>query len=115
MFEVVGLEALAIRLDQKTPDDVAIAVANLGPDDGQIGDATVGDPLLGAVEDPRVAIADGTGLHLARVAAVIGLGEPITADDRAALHAGQVATFLLLRSESRDRVHGQAALDGRER
>ena len=84
------------------------------PDDGHAGDSAVGDPHLGAVDDPVGSVPSGRGLHRARVGSGVGFGEPETADDLAARHRGQPLLLLFLGSEGPDRIHGERALDRNE-
>ena len=103
---IAGGEARRALLDEEAAD----AVVGLRPDHGDVGDRAVGDPLLGAVEDPAVAVAAGGGAHAARVRAEVGLGEAEAADRLARRQGREPAVALLLRAEGVDRVHHQAAL-----
>ena len=69
-------EARRTALDQEAPD----AVVGARPDHGDVGDGTVGDPGLFAVEYPAGAVAHGAGAHAGGVGAEIGFGEAEAAD-----------------------------------
>ncbi len=101
-----GREAGGALLDQEAAD----AALGARPDHRHVGDGAVGDPLLGAVEHPLVAVAAGGGAHAARVGAEVGLGEPEAADRLAGREGRDPAVLLLLRAEGVDRVHDQRAL-----
>ena len=64
-------------------------LVGLRPDHGDVGDRAVGDPHLGAVEHPVVAVALGPGPHPGRVGAEIRLGQPEAADRLAGGHPRQ--------------------------
>ncbi len=104
-----GIAAGAARHDE-APDSV------LGPrpDHRQVGDASVGDPELVAVEDPVRARASGGGPHRRGVGAGVGLGEAEAADRLSRRHPGQPLLLLLFGAELPDREHRQRSLDGDE-
>ena len=76
----------------------------------EVGDPGVGDPVLGPVDHPFVAVEPGAGPHRGRVRAGLGLGE---GEGRRPLAAGavrQVALLQLLGAEQLDR-QGAEVLD----
>ena len=98
------------------------AVAELGvdggDDDGDVGDAAVGDEDLGAVEDPLVAVALGGRAQRLDVGAGAGLGDRVGAEldlvaDAEAL--GDPAADLLGRARGGDAGGGQRRGRDRER
>ena len=93
--------------------EAADAVVGPRPHDGDVGDGAVGDPHLGAVEHPVVAVALGRGAHAAGVGAEVGLGQAEAADRLAGRHARQPLLLLLLGAERVDREHRQRALHAR--
>ena len=108
-MDIPGSEAGRAARDQEPSD----AVLGPGPDHGDVGDAAVGDPHLGAGKNPVGAVLPGEGPHAARVGTVIGLGQAEASDRFPGRHPGQPLVFLFLRPEAPDRVHGQRALDRR--
>src|SRR5439155_19638535 len=100
------LEAARPLLDQEAPDPL------LGPrpDDRQIGDVPIGDPALGAIEDPIFAITTGPRRHSGRVRAELRLGQAEAADHLSFGHRWQPALLLLLRPGAIDREHAEPAL-----
>ncbi len=103
-------EAAHAAVDEETADPLL----GRGPDDGDVGDRPVGDPHLGAGQDPVGAVAAGAGLHARRVASVVRLGEAETADGLPGRHPGQPLVLLVLRAVFPDREHRQRALDRHE-
>ena len=87
------------------------ALARLFPGfEGDVGDRTVGDPHLGAVNDPVITVALRVRLHVAGVGAAVRLGQPEAADGFAARHRRQPAVLLLVRTVGVNRKHDEAAL-----
>src|SRR5579871_593360 len=84
-------------------DKSANAVLGLRPDDGDVGNRTVGDPHLRPIENPIVAVAPRKGAHAGGVAAEIGFGQAETTDQLASSHRWQQAALLLLIAETIDR------------
>ena len=91
-----------------------------GDDHVDVGDAAVGDPRLGAVEDPLVLglVVDGRGAQRAHVGAGVGLGDA----EGAELHVVGVAVALrhplddlLGRAVAGDAGGGQAGAEDRQR
>jgi len=88
-----------------------------GPDDGDVGEGGVADPLLGAVEDPGVAgaipreTAGGGGEAAGGAGADVGFGQAEGADLLHPGHRREPLRLLLLRAAQVDRPHGQAAVD----
>src|SRR6185312_6328722 len=81
-----------------------------GPDHHDVGDRAVADPLLRTADHIGVAVAARRRLQRNRVGAVIGLGQREGADLLQPGHPRQPGLLLLLRSEHRDRLHGQPGL-----
>ena len=98
-------------LDQEAADAVVFV---LGPDDGDIGDRTIGDPHLFAIEDVVAGAAHGAREHAAGIGAELRLGETETADGPAALQTPQPFFLLRGRAEFVDGIHHQRALHGNE-
>src|SRR5581483_10056135 len=73
---VGGGEARRAFLD----DEAADRAFALRPDDRDIGDRSVRDPRLRAIEDPGITVATRIGAHAAGVRAEVGLGEAEAAD-----------------------------------
>src|SRR5690606_19651384 len=69
---------------------------------GDLG-ADVGDELLGPVDDPLVAVADGARAQRARVGATARLGQPEPGELLAARQRRQQLATLLLAAELVDR------------
>src|SRR5437667_7853385 len=103
-------EARCAALYQKS----ANAVFSARPYYGKVGQGSVGDPGLFAVEDPAIAVFAGGGAHAGGVRAEVRLGQSEAAQDFAGLQLGEPALFLLFRSVGVDRVHDQGALHGSE-
>ena len=57
MLELRHREAVAVGLDHERGHPVVLAIGDR-EDDVEVGDAGVGDPVLGAVDDPLVAVLD---------------------------------------------------------
>ena len=107
MLDLLGHEARGAFLDDEALD----AFIGHRPDDGDVGQIAVGDPHLGAVDDPVAAVLLGVGLHVGRIGAAVRFGQAEAADDLAAGHARQVFTALLFRTVGVNRVHAQRALN----
>src|SRR5262249_45023751 len=107
---VAGRESLRAALD----DEPANLVIDLGPHHRQIADAAVGDPALGAVQDPFAAALDRGRSHAGWVGPEVGLRKSEAADELATRHLGQEALFLLVAAIGVDGPHGQRALHRRE-
>ena len=85
--------------------------ARLGVDQDHVGDRTVGDEQLAAVEHVVVAIAPCRGAHAAeRVGAGARLGEAERADQRSLAQAGQVFLLLRRRGIAQQVVHAQVVV-----
>ncbi|MND94717.1 hypothetical protein D3C80_869440 [compost metagenome] len=109
--DLVRGEAVEVALD----DEAANLVVELGPDDGQVADRRVGDPVFGAVQAIAAVHLDRLGLHRGRVRAAVSLGQAEAADQFARRHFRQELLLLLFRAEGVDRVHGQRGLDAHGR
>src|SRR5439155_23412384 len=95
-------------LDEE-PLDLPVGVV-ARPDDHDVGDGAVADPLLLPVEHPRVAIAVCARLQRHRVGAVQRFGERERADRRQLGNRWQPPLLLRLGTEQRDRPHRQPRL-----
>ena len=71
-----------------------------GPDDRDVGDRAVGDPHLGAVQDPVVAVASRARAHRAGVGAGVRLGQAEAADRLAGRHPSAATPASAPRSPS---------------
>jgi hypothetical protein len=107
----VGGETLETALDDKAANDAL----ELGPDNGEVRNGGVGDPVFAAVQP--IAAVDRLGLRLHRggIGAAVGFGQAETADQFAGRHPGQEPHLLLLGAEGIDRIHGQRRLDAHGR
>src|SRR5256886_17500959 len=81
-MDLARLEASGALLDE----EAANPLLGAGPDDRQVGDVPVGDPALGAADDPVAAVATGASRHAGRVGAELGLRQPEAADHLALRH-----------------------------
>jgi hypothetical protein len=75
-----------------------------GEDHDQVGHIAVGDPDLGAVEDPVLALACRGRAHGPGVAAAVGLGQGVAGELLAFAHRRQPALLLLVGAIEQDRV-----------
>jgi hypothetical protein len=117
-------EAFALRRHEKGADaPPLLAGIGHGEDDHHVGLGALGDELLGAVDDPMVAVEPGRRLEVGRVGAGMRFGQTEPAEHLATGHGLEPALLLLLRAELEKRhadhrvLHGQhagdAAVDGR--
>ena len=90
--------------------ETANAVVGRGPHNRHVGRRAVGNPHLGAVDDPVIAVPLGKGAHRARIRASVGLGQTEAADCLAGGHPGQPFLLLLLGSPPINRVHRERTL-----
>src|SRR3954452_4999793 len=110
VLELGDAEALAVLLDDEraeAPLAVALLGCRAGEDDVEVGDRGVRDPVLRAVDDPLVAVADGGRAQGAGVRAGLRLGQ---AERRRPLPAGalrQEALLELVGAEHRDRQRAE--------
>src|SRR2546426_10233312 len=93
-MDLARREAFGALLDE----EAANSLLGAGPDDRQVGDVPVGDPALGAADDPVVAVATGASRHAGRVGAELGLRQPEAADHLALRHRRGAAPLLPLRA-----------------
>src|SRR5581483_6054271 len=107
---VGGGEARRAFLD----DEAADRAFALRPDDRDIGDRSVRDPRLRAIEDPGIAVATRIGAHAAGVRAEVGLGEAEAADLLAGSELRNPVVALFLRAVRVDRIHDETRLHGGE-
>ena len=107
----LGVEARRALLDEVAAD---LAVLAARPDDRDVGERRVADPLLGAVEDELVAVAAGARLQRDGVGAMVGLGQAEGADRLQRRHARQPALALLLGAEQVDGLHGEVRVHAEE-
>src|SRR5260370_20670768 len=102
---------LAVDIARREPgrplldDKPGYPLVHLGPHYRQVGDRAVGDPALGPIEHPAVAVAPRTRLHPPRVRAMVGLGQPEASDKLSLSHLGGVPLLLRLRACRTNRVH----------
>src|SRR5580704_10990615 len=89
IFVAADTEAGKIWLDEKGAD-AAAACGGIGlrEDDVETGDAAVGDPGFGSVQDVVVAVTDGAGLDSGGVGARLRFREAEGAENFAAGEAG---------------------------
>src|SRR5712692_3392365 len=95
--------------------EAANALIGFSPDDGDIGNAAVGNPHFGAVQNVRIAIEPRRRAHTAGGAARIRLGQSEAANRLASRDARQPALLLLLRAILVNWEHGQRTLHRHER
>ena len=88
----VGREARAVCGDHET----ANAVVGLRPDHRYIGNVSIGDPHLGAIEHPVTAVTLGVSDHARGIRPEISLGEAEAADRVSGSHPRQPLLLLLL-------------------
>src|SRR3546814_16143258 len=91
------------------------AVVGLRPDDGDVGHVAVGDPHLGAVEDPVAAILLRRSLHVGRIRAAMRFGQAEAADDLARGNVRQQAHALLFSAVGEDREKARRRMTAAER
>ena len=102
------------RDDESTHSTRPLFEIGACPHDRDVGDAAVGDPHLGAVDDPVVTVALRDGPHARRVGAEVGLGQTEATDRLARGHLGQPFFALFVAAESADRVHRERSLHRHE-
>src|SRR5690606_8630767 len=112
-LDVDRLEALAFGLDDETEDVAGLLL--LGPDDGDVGARTRGDPALYPGDNVVVADLAALRLHGAGIRTGIGLGEPETTDGLTGCQARQPPRLEFFGGVAQDRVHHQARLHADER
>src|SRR5260370_22523472 len=105
-MDLTRLEALRASLHQ----EAANTFFGPGPDDGEVSDIAVGDPALGTVDHPVVAVSSGPCRHAGRVRAKLWLGQAETPDHLASRHEWQPALLLFLGAIAMDRKHAERAL-----
>ncbi len=90
IFVAADAEAGKIGFDEEGGDAAAACCGiGLGENDVEAGDAAVGDPGFGAVQDVVIAIADGAGLDSGSVGAGLRFGEAEGAENFAAGEAAR--------------------------
>ncbi len=107
------LEARHVLLDEEALDLAVVLRAR--PHDHDVGDRSVADPALGAVEHPVVAVAARARLQCDGVRSVGGLSERERPDRLETRHRRQPARLLLLGAEQRDGLHRESGLHAEER
>ena len=95
-----------VRLDDEGRHAPVLAVGD-GEDDVEVRHAEVGDPVLGAVDDPLLAVEDGRRLHPGGVRAGLGLGERERRRALAGRAARQEALLELVAAEQLDRQRAE--------
>ena len=90
-------------------------VVVLGPDDENIGNRRIRDPVLAARQLPAARHGAGAGRQTAGVGTGIRLGQAKAADPLALAEPGQVFLLLLLGAEGIDRQHDQRGLHAEHR
>jgi hypothetical protein len=105
VLELADREAGPVGLDDERADPARMAGVGVGDgeDHVEVRDAEVRDPVLGAVDDPRVAVAHRARAHAARVRAGVGLGEREGRGPLAAGALGQEPLLELVAAEEPDR------------
>ncbi len=106
VLELADAEAGAVGLDDEGGEAARLAVRDR-EDDVEVGDAEVRDPVLGAVDDPLVAVAARGGDHAAGVGARLGLGQREGGRPLAARAARQEALLELVGAEQPDRERAE--------
>ena len=102
MLELAHAEARPVGLDHERRDPASLAVGDREAD-VEVRDAEVRDPVLGAVDDPLLAVLDGGRLHPRGVRAGLGLGQRERRRPLAAGALRQEALLELVRAEQLDR------------
>src|SRR5690606_9906340 len=100
-------EARRSLVDEKGGDLLALAawavlLARGHEDDGKSGDVGVADEMLGAVEDPVVAVLTRGGLHAAQIRPRAGLGHGEAVPGLAADAGVEILLLLLVRTGKQD-------------
>ena len=108
MLDLRRTETRGSLLDQKAANR---AIVCLCPDDRNIGNRSVGDPGLAAIEQPSAGYLLCRRPHAARIGAGVRLGKPETTDHFAGRHSRQPLQSLLLGTKLVDRVHAERALN----
>ena len=106
VLELADAEAGAVGLDDEGGEPPRLAVGDR-EHDVEVGDAEVGDPVLGAVDHPLVAVAARGGDHAAGVGAGLGLGQREGGRPLAARAARQDALLELVGAEQADRERAE--------
>ena len=106
VLELAHREALAIGLDDEGAHAPVLAVGHR-EHDVEVGDAGVRDPVLGAVDDPLVAVADGGRAHRGGVGAGLGLAQREGGRPLAGRAPRQQAVLELVGAEERDRQRAE--------
>src|SRR5438105_14630167 len=113
-FHLFGGEAGRVFLDQKALRLVVGVVAR--PDDGDVGEGGVADPVLLAVEHPAVTVTPCRGRETAGDGrADLRLRQPERTDLFHTVHWWQPLLLLLLRSAQVDRAHRQSTVHSHKR
>ena len=104
-------EPARAALHEESPD----AAVGSRPHDRDVGHRAIGDPHLGAVENPVITVTPSCRAHRRGIGSRVGLGEAEAADGAAGGHLGKPARLLLLAAVGPDREHRERALHGHER
>ena len=105
---VPGGEAFVGTFHQESADPLSFQAR---PDDGDVGDAAVGDPRLVSVQHETAAGPPRARPHSGRIRSEVGFGEAKAADGPPGLEPGQPVGSLLLAAETVDGIHDQGVLD----
>src|SRR5207302_1826571 len=108
VVDLARLETFRAFLHQETSD----AIVGSSPDQGKVGQVAVGDPALGPVQDPVIAVPSGPGRHPGGVGPELGFGKAEATDHLSTGHWRQPALLLLLRTVVVDGKHAKRTLDG---
>jgi hypothetical protein len=105
-----GTEAGRIRRHQEPPHPVL----SLGPHDGHVGNGSVTDPPLAAVQYPVVSVSSCERLHARGIAPVARFRQPEATDQLTRCHPRKPLLLLLLATELPDGRHRERSLNGRQ-
>src|ERR1700682_2962350 len=87
-MHVAGAKAGRAALHQEAVN----AIIGFGPDDGDIGNTTIGNPHFGTIQDIRIAIAPRRRAHTAGVAAPIRRSQACCGPSEPTLWIGNIAS-----------------------
>lgn len=102
-----GFEPFGVAGHQERGDPAGALDSGAGQDRVEVGHAAVGDPRLGAGDDPVVAVPYGLRTERGGIGARGGLGETVGAQQAPSQHRREVLGPLLLGAVTGDRVAGE--------